>query len=219
MNLLAPYWEVGIKKVTTTKQTANYTTSLPAMSHVTQLLDAARLGDAAAADELLPLVYDELRRLAAQKLSKENEGQTLQPTALVHEAWLRLAGDDAGKTFANRAHFFSAAAEAMRRILIERARRKASQKRGGKWERIDLQNLEIASDANEDTLLVVNEALEKLEKEDPHAAEIVKLRFFVGLTLDEAGQAMGVTERTAKRYWAYARAWLYKEIKASATSG
>ena len=146
-------------------------------------------------------------------MANEAAGHTLQPTALVHEAWLRLAGNDANAPFANRAHFFAAAAEAMRRILIERARHKASGKRGGDWQRLDLDKVELAADADGDTLLLVNAAIEKLEKENAKAAEVVKLRFFAGLTLDEAGEVLGVTERTAKRYWAFARAWLYDEMR------
>jgi RNA polymerase sigma factor (TIGR02999 family) len=183
------------------------------MSDVTQILDAIRRGDAQAANELLPLVYEELRKLAAARMANERAGHTLQPTALVHEAWLRLAGNDANAQFANRAHFFAAAAEAMRRILIERARRKGAEKRGGDWQRIDLDKVEIATDADDDTLLLVNESLEKLAKEDATAAEIAKLRFFGGLTLEEAGQVLGVTDRTAKRYWAFARAWLFDEMR------
>src|SRR6185436_1190245 len=142
-------------------------------------------------------------------------GHTLQATALVHEAWLRLTHDDPHTRFTNRAHFFAAAAEAMRRILVDRARAKATGKRGGGWERINLNKVEIAADADDDTLLLVNESLERLAKEEPEAAEIVKLRFFAGLTLEEAGQLLGFTERTAKRHWAFARAWLYDAIKAA----
>jgi RNA polymerase sigma factor (TIGR02999 family) len=182
------------------------------MNDVTQILQAIEQGEAQASDELLPLVYDELRRLAAHRMANEAAGHTLQPTALVHEAWLRLAGNDSSAQFANRAHFFAAAAEAMRRILIERARRKGAGKRGGDWQRIDLDKVEIAVEADDDTLLLVNEALEKLAQEDPSAAEMAKLRFFGGLTLEEAGQVLGVTERTANRYWAFARVWLFDEL-------
>lgn len=163
--------------------------------------------------QMLPLVYEELRKLAAARMSGERADHTLQPTALVHEAWLRLTSSGDGAAFANRAHFFAAAAEAMRRILIERARAKASLKRGGGWDRVCLENVEIASDANEDTLLLVNECLEKLEKEHVRAAAIVKLRFFSGITLEDAGKILGVTERTAKRDWAFARAWLYDQMQ------
>lgn len=145
-------------------------------------------------------------------MAKELPNQTLQPTALVHEAWIRLAGNDAATPFVNRAHFFAAAAEAMRRILIERARRKSTEKRGVKWERVDLENVEIASDVDDQTLLEVNESLERLAKEEPKAAELVKLRFFGGLTVEEAARVLKVTDRTARRYWAYARAWLYDEL-------
>ena len=180
---------------------------------MTLILDRAQQGDPNAATELLPLVYDELRKLAGARMANEAAGHTLQPTALVHEAWLRLAGGDANAPFANRAHFFAAAAEAMRRILIERARRKGAEKRGGHWQRIDLDKVQIATEADDDTLLLVNEALEKLSREDANAAEIAKLRFFCGFNLEEAGQVLGVTERTAKRYWAFARAWLFDEMR------
>ena len=183
------------------------------MSDVTQLLNAIEAGEPKAADQLLPLVYEELRKLAAVRMANEAAGHTLQPTALVHEAWLRLAGHDIHMPFANRAHFFAAAAEAMRRILIDRARSKGAGKRGGDWQRIDLDKVEIAAEADDDTLLLVNEALEKLAREDGRAAEMAKLRFFGGLTLEEAAQVMGVTERTANRYWAFARVWLFHEMR------
>src|SRR5262245_1433837 len=185
----------------------------PAVSDVTRILNAAQQGDPTAADQLLPLVYDELRRLAAQRMANEAAGHTLQPTALVHDAWLRLVGNDANVQFANRAHFFAAAAEAMRRLLIDRARRKGAEKRGGDWQRIDLDKVEIAVDADDETLLLVNEALEKLAQEDANAAEVAKLRFFGGLTLEEAAQVLGVTKRTADRYWAFARVWLFDEMR------
>ena len=182
------------------------------MSDLTYLLQAVGKGEESA-ESLLPLVYEELRKLAAIRMSHEAAGQTLQPTALVHEAWLKLAGHDAMAPFANRAHFFAAAAEAMRRILIDRARRKAAGKRGGDWLRLDLDTVELAAETESDTLLLVNDALSMLEIDNPQAAEVVKLRFFAGLTLEEAGMALGFTERTAKRYWAFARAWLYAEIR------
>lgn len=182
------------------------------MSDVTQLLNAVEHGDVKAADELLPLVYEELRKLATYRMAGEAAGQTLQPTALVHEAWLRLAG--AGNTgFEGRAHFFGAAAEAMRRILIDRARRKRAQRHGGGQERVDIQEVEIAAPAGDDQLLAINEALDKLAVEHTQKAELVKLRFFVGLTIEEAAQVLGISEPTAKRWWAYARAWLYSEIQ------
>ena len=183
------------------------------LNDITQVLHAIEHGDPTAANELLPLVYEELRKLAAVRMANESAGHTLQPTALVHEAWLRLAGNDVQVAFANRAHFFAAAAEAMRRILIERARRKGAGKRGGDWQRIDLDKVDIAAEADDDTLLLVDEALEKLAKEDAKAAEIAKLRFFGGLTLDEAAQVLGVTKRTADRYWAFARVWLFDEMR------
>jgi RNA polymerase sigma factor (TIGR02999 family) len=185
------------------------------MSDVTRILESIEGGDAEASERLLPLVYDELRHLAAARMALEQPGQTLQPTALVHEAWLRLIGPQSNAHFANRAHFFAAAAEAMRRILIENARRKLAQKRGGRPERINLDELELAVDADDDTLLLVNGALEKLKIEDPRAAELVNLRFFGGLKLVEAGQALGISERSAKRCWAFARAWLFDELSAA----
>ena len=188
------------------------------VSELTRILQSVEQGDASAADQILPLVYDELRKLAAARMTNEAKGHTLQPTALVHEAWLRLTHEEPNTHFANRAHFFAAAAEAMRRILVDHARRKATGKRGGGWERLNLDKVEIAADADDDTLLLVNESLEKLAHEEPKAAEIVKLRFFAGLTLEEAGQVLGFTERTAKRHWAFARAWLYDAMKTARES-
>ena len=185
------------------------------MSEATRILGAIDRGDAQAADELLPLVYDELRRLAAHKLASEQPGQTLQPTALVHEAWLRLVGD-AAPQFNSRGHFFAAAAEAMRRILIERARQKRSLKRGGGLERLNLEDVDVAVAVDDDTLLQMDEALEKLAQHDPEATRFIKLRFFAGLTNEEAGRALGVPERTARRHWSFARAWLYRELRRSA---
>lgn len=185
---------------------------------MTLILNRAQAGDPQAASELLPLVYDELRKLAAARMANEAAGHTLQPTALVHEAWLRLTQDDAEAPFANRAHFFAAAAEAMRRILVDRARRKSYRKRGGGWKRVNLDTIEVAADADDEILLLVNESLNGLAQEQPKAAEIVKLRFFAGLTLEQAGQLLGFTERTAKRHWAFARAWLYDAIKTSFNS-
>ena len=183
------------------------------MSDVTQLLKAIDAGDPKAAGELLPLIYDELRRLAAAKMAQEKSGQTLQATALVHEAWLRLGGNDA-PSFQNRAHFFGAAAEAMRRILIERARRRVAAKRGAGSERVDLDEIEIPSPAaDDDQLLAVNEALEKFALLDPRKAELVKLRYFVGMSFDEASVALGIAVPTAKQWWAYARAWLTVELR------
>ncbi len=177
------------------------------------MLDAFHEGDLRAAEEILPVVYDELRRLAAHRLAGDPAGQTLQPTALVHEAWIRLVGETS-PSFHGRAHFFAAAAEAMRRILIDRALRKKTIKRGGNWQRIDFESVDVAMHADDDALLAVDEALEKLAKEDADAAKLIKLRFFAGLTNDEAGRALGISERTAKRYWTFARAWLYRELTA-----
>ena len=187
------------------------------MGDLTVILDRLEQGDPNAADELLPLVYNELRRLAAHKMAQEAAGHTLQPTALVHEAWLRLTDDGRAATWNGRAHFFGAAAEAMRRILIERARQKSAIKRGSGWERIDLEKVDVAVGTDDETLLVVNEAIENLLREDPKAAELVKLRFFGGLTLEESGRLLGFSERTAKRCWAFARAWLYSQLKNPAT--
>ena len=186
------------------------------MRDVTQLLQAAATGDSRAAGELLPIVYEELRRLAAQKMANEAAGHTLQPTALVHEAWMRLGGSEA-PAFQNRAHFFGAAAEAMRRILIEHARRRLAAKRGAGVEVVDLDGLEIASPvADDDRLLALNEALEKLASADPRKAELVKLRYFVGLNFEEAAAALGIAVPTAKQWWAYARSWLTVEMRGSA---
>jgi len=183
------------------------------MGDVTQVLQRMEQGDPRAADGLLPLVYDELRNLAAQKMFYESAGQTLQPTALVHEAWLRLGGDRQF-TWQNRAHFFSAAAEAMRRILVDRARKRRALRHGGGQERINMDELELAAPTNnDDQLLAVNEALDKLAAEDAQKAELVKLRYFAGMTIAEAARALGVSEPTAKRWWTFARAWLFREIR------
>lgn len=182
------------------------------MSDVTQILHAIEQGDPVAADELLPLVYHELRRLAAGKMAKEPPGQTLQATALVHEAWARLVGKENPK-FQGRAHFFGAAAEAMRRILVERVRRKRRLRHGGGQQRIDVAEVEIACAAEDDRLLAIHEALDKLAAEDKQKAELVKLRYFVGMTVQEAANALGISVSTANRDWDYARAWLYNEIK------
>lgn len=181
------------------------------MSDVTLILERVEQGDPKAAEELLPLVYDELRRLAAHRMANEAPGQTLQPTALVHEAWLRLTGDQ-NKKWQGRAHFFGAAAEAMRRILIDRARRKRAARHGGGQQRVDIQEVDVASPTDDDQLLAVNEALDKLATEHKVEAELVKLRYFVGMTNDEAAEVLGISPRTAKHYWTHARAWLYREI-------
>ena len=182
------------------------------MSDVTRLLNAAETGDAKAAVDLLPLVYEELRKLAAAKMAQEAPGQTLQPTALVHEAWLRLAGSEA-QQWNGRGHFFAAAAEAMRRILVENARRKQRVKHGGELQRVDMTTLDVAILSDDGHLLAVDEALEKLAAHDPLGAQLIKLRFFAGLPNVEAARVLGIPERTAKRTWAYARAWLYEELK------
>ncbi len=181
------------------------------MSDVTRILAAIEQGDARAADELLPLVYEELRRLAAQKMSQEPPGQTLQATALVHEAYIRLVGAEA-PNWSGRTHFFAAAAEAMRRILIENARRKQRLKHGGGQQKIDLNDIELAIKAPSDDLIALDEALTRLAKRDKVKADLVKLRYFAGLTLEQAAGLLNLPERTAKRYWAHARAWLYRQV-------
>jgi len=183
------------------------------MSDVTRILEAAQQGDPLAADQLLPLVYDELRRVAAARMANCSPGHTLQPTALVHEAWLRLAGRDDKAQFQNRTHFFAAAAEAMRHILIDHARRKGALRHGGGLQRVGAADLEIASPAGDDELLAVNDALERLAAADPAKAELVKLRYFVGMTIEEAATALGISAPTAKRRWSLARAWLFNEIR------
>jgi len=188
------------------------------MSEVTRILERVEQGDAKGAEELLPLVYEELRHLAAHKLALEAPGNTLQPTALVHEAWLRLTGPHE-QSWDNRGHFFAAAAEAMRRILIENVRRKQRQKRGAGAERISLEGLDLAIHADDETLLLIDDALERLAREDPLSAKLIKLRFFVGLTNTEAATALGISERSAKRYWTFARAWLYRDIQGQAKRG
>ena len=181
------------------------------MSELTLLLRACARGDHAS-EELLPLVYDELRRHAAVRMAHEPVGQTLQPTALVHEAWLRLSKDEA-QMWQNRAHFFGAAAEAMRRILIENARRKARLKRGGDQERLLLDDLALVETTPHEKILLINDALEQLEAEDPEKARIVLLKFFGGRTNQEVAEMLGVTERMVERHWAYAKAWLFERIR------
>jgi RNA polymerase sigma factor (TIGR02999 family) len=182
------------------------------MNNVTQVLGAMRQGDPQVARELLPLVYEELRRLAAHKMAQESPGQTLQPTALVHEAWLRLVGVEE-QTWQNRAHFFGAAAEAMRRILIDSARRKRALKHGGGQERVDVEELDIAAQTNNDELLAVHEALNAFAVQDKEKAELVKLRYFAGLSFEEAAEVLDISVPTAKRWWAYGRAWLFRHIE------
>ena len=182
------------------------------MSDVTRLLDAAAAGDPHAAADLLPLVYDELRQLAANRMAAESPGQTLQATALVHEAYVRLVGSDSGQSWNGRGHFFGAAAEAMRRILVEAARRKRRIKHGGAHRRVDLNDITADPDGRSEELLALDEALDALAREDPSKAELVKLRYFAGLTLEEAAACQGISLATAKRRWAVARAWLYDAI-------
>jgi RNA polymerase sigma factor (TIGR02999 family) len=182
----------------------------PRVNDVTCLLESIRKGDPDAGDKLLRQVYAELRRLAHARMARERPGQTLQPTALVHEAWLRL-GD--GARFENRAHFFGAAAEAMRRILVESARRKKRSKHGGELERVDLDEVEIVQAVPDDDLLAIDEALNGLEEVDAKAAEVVKLCFFVGLTQQEAANELGVSVSTVERLWSFARAWLFREME------
>jgi RNA polymerase sigma factor (TIGR02999 family) len=182
------------------------------MSEVTRILSAIEQGDPTAAEQLLPLVYDELRKLAAQKLAQERPGQTLQATALVHEAYLRLVDVEKAQHWDSRGHFFAAAAEAMRRVLIDTARRRGAQRRGGGAKRQSLQGLEAAAPGSDDELLAVDEALERFQQIDPAKAELVKMRYFGGLSIPEAAQALGISVTTANRYWAYARAWLHEEL-------
>ena len=183
------------------------------MKDINHLLDTLQEGDPVAADQLLVLVYSELRRLAAAKMSREAPGQTLQPTALVHEAWMRLGGD--GQRWENRAHFFGAAAEAMRRILIDRARRKLAARHGAGAEHVDADDIEIAAPAKDDELLAIHEALDRLAAHDARKAELVKLRYFAGLSIDEAADVLGISAPTAKRDWTYARAWLFRAFSAA----
>jgi RNA polymerase sigma factor (TIGR02999 family) len=184
------------------------------MTDVTRILNAIERGDLQAVDDLLPAVYEELRVLAAQKLSKEQPGQTLQATALVHEAYLRLVGGEA-RNWQGRRHFFAAAAEAMRRILVDNARRKKSLKHGGRHGRVDLGSAEPAAQAPSDDLIALDEALTELAQEDPMKADLVKLRFFAGLSIDQAAHALGISRATAIRHWSFARAWLFNQVRGS----
>ncbi len=183
------------------------------MSEVTQALEAIRAGDTHATNRLFELVYRELHQLAAAKMAREQPGQTLQPTALVHEAWLRLAGDDESPRFENRAHFFGAASEAMRRLLVDRARRRRVFERGGYREREEFSDSRIAAQQTDDELLAVHEVLDQLASEDAPAAQLVKLRYFAGLTMPEAAEALGLPLRNAERLWTFARAWLRDALK------
>lgn len=196
-----------------TKAVCELKDSMP-MNEITSIISSAANGDSGAASQLLPILYEELRRLAKRKLSQEKEGQTLDATALVHEAYLRLVGDDGGPRWENRGHFFAAAAEAMRRILVENARRKSRQKHGGAYQqRVDLEECNISMGADYDTVLALNEALDRLAEEDETAAEVVKLRCFAGLSVEEAGRALKLSRASAYRQWTFARAWLQVELK------
>jgi RNA polymerase sigma factor (TIGR02999 family) len=183
------------------------------MSEITLLLDAIARGESRASEDLLPLIYDELRRLAAARMAGEAAGQTLQPTALVHEAWLRLV-NEGGRTWRNRAHFFRAAAQAMRRILVDRARQKLSLKRGGGLEKVSIEDMDLPASTIEDRVLLVDQSLERLEQEDPESARVITLKFFGGLTNKEVAKILGVTERSVERHWAYAKACLFEMIQA-----
>jgi RNA polymerase sigma factor (TIGR02999 family) len=186
------------------------------MNDVTQILSRIDAGDPTAAEQLLPLVYEELRKLAAAKLVQEKPGQTLQATALVHEAYIRLVDVETAQRWNSRGHFFAAAAEAIRRILIEQARNKRSQKRGGRRKRQAIDNVDIAAPEPAVDVFAINEALERFERMDKVAADLVKLRYFAGLTIPQAAEAIGISSTTADRYWAYARAWLHVELKEGA---
>jgi RNA polymerase sigma factor (TIGR02999 family) len=182
------------------------------MSEVTRILSAVEQGDPSAAEQLLPLVYEELRKLAGQKLAQEKPGQTLQPTALVHEAYLRLIGEGEEPHWNGRGHFFAAAAEAMRRILIEQARRKMAGKRGGRWQRIAFEHAEAVAAAPPEELLAVDDALEQLKQSDPVAGNLVQLRYYAGLSVEQAAEVLGVSVATAYRHWTFARAWLHGQL-------
>jgi RNA polymerase sigma factor (TIGR02999 family) len=188
------------------------------MSDVTRILSQIDSGDPSAAEQLLPLVYDELRKLAAARLAHEKSGQTLQATALVHEAYLRLVGDGQEQDWNSRGHFFAAASEAMRRILVDQARRKATHKHGGGRTRFDVDMLDVAVHANPEQLLAIDDALAKLGRDDPASAQIVNLRYFAGLTVEQAAQSLGISTATAYRHWNYARSWLHSELLNSSNS-
>ena len=183
------------------------------MSEVTRILSAIEQGDPHAAEQLLPLVYDELRKLAARRLAQEKPGQTLDATALVHEAYLRLVQGEGAPRFDSRGHFFAAAAEAMRRILIDAARSKAAHKRGGAWKRMDLNQLDLATTAAPDDLVLLDDALEALARRDPVAAQVVKLRYYAGVSVEQAARLLDLSRSTAYERWTYARAWLYSELQ------
>jgi len=187
--------------------------TVPVVNEVTTLLQAIAAGDKAAGERLIPLVYQELRRMAARRMAGNVAGQTLQPTALVHEAWMRMGGENP-RGWESRAHFFAAAATAMRSVLVDRARRRQALRHGGGQQRVNVDDVEIADrSVSDDQILAVHEALEKLAAEEPQKAELVKLRYFAGLSVEETAEVLGISEPTAKRWWAYARGWLGREIK------
>ena len=186
---------------------------MPPVNDITRLLQAFREGESNSGGQLLRVVYEELRRLAAAQMAREKPGHTLQPTALVHEAWVRLVDADGKAHFENRAHFFSVAAEAMRCLLIDAARRKLAARHGGGQQRTDLDGIEIAAPDSDERLLAVHEAIERLATVDAEKAEVVKLRYFVGLSVEETAEALGISERTARRHWTFARAWLFDSIR------
>jgi RNA polymerase sigma factor (TIGR02999 family) len=191
----------------------NTRATITGVNEVTNLLQAMAAGDSSAGERLIPLVYQELRKMAARRMAAGPDGQTLQATALVHEAWLRLGGENP-RGWQNRAHFFAAAATAMRSILVDRARRRQALRHGGGQQRVNFDDVEIANQVvNDDQILAVHAALEKLAVEEPQKAELVKLRYFAGLTVEESAEALGISEPTAKRWWAFARGWLGREIK------
>ena len=183
------------------------------MTDLTRILTAIEQGDPHAAEQLLPLVYDELRKLAAERMAQEKPGQTLQPTALVHEAYLRLVDSEKARHWDSRGHFFAAAAEAMRRILIDSARSKSARKRGGAWKRIDLNSVNLVGSTATEDLVELDDTLDKLGQQDPQAAQLVKLRYYAGLSIEQAGASLGLSRTTAFERWAFARAWLYTELK------
>lgn len=184
------------------------------MSDVTQIIDAIARGDEHASEQLLPMIYQELRNLAASKLAQEPPGQTLQATALVHEAYVRLVDSEQQQQWKHRGHFFAAAAEAMRRILVEKARRKQRVKHGGEYQRVEMDDERLVCSVPPDQIVALDEALERFSQEEPEKAQLVKLRFFAGLSIEEAAEAMGISRATASRYWTYARAWLFNAISA-----
>jgi len=183
------------------------------MSDVTQILQQIEQGDPSAVEQLLPLVYEELRKLAAAKMAQESPDHTLQATALVHEAYVRLVNDDEARHWNSRGHFFGAAAEAMRRILVENARRKQRMRHGGEWQRVELDSRQLQGGASEELVLAVDESLDALAEQNAQAAQLVKLRYFAGLTLPQAADSLGISPRTADRLWSYAKAWLHAELQ------